>query len=230
MKKSNSTSSGKKNKLARQAASGVKRNALQPSIVRTPGSLLPAKLHVTFRYQHNGAYSTSAAGYAVNEFSMNSPYDPLYTVGGGICTGFTTLMNLYSRFFVRRAKISVQPCAASNTGDYIFILPVRSDEAGAGVVPTVDMITEGQESVFNCTSNGMYTYLVLTSIKSPQEFQGLGITAKDELSGAITTDPVIQPAWYVGLFSNAGAGHTATLVTFIEYETELYRPNTLSDA
>jgi hypothetical protein len=165
---------------------------------------------------------------------MNSPYDPLFTAGGGVCTGFATLMSLYSKCFVRHATCNVQPTAASTAGEIMYILPLRSDEAAGGIVPTADMVTEGQVGKFNLTTNSIYIYQPLRDSRSPAEFQGLGgpgsmsPSNKDELSCSVSTDPTIQPCWSVGLIG--ASGHTLGIGVFIEYDCELYRPNSLGDA
>lgn len=164
---------------------------------------------------------------------MNSPYDPLYTAGGGNCTGFATLLGLYSRFYVKKARIQFQPATISNAGDLLFVLPVRSDEAAAGVVPDIDMVTESQVTTYNQATNAPSAYLVIGQVCRPAAFQGLensdgSCSNKDEMSGYVTTDPIIQPAWYLGLIG--AQGHTATGALLIEYTCELFRPNTLSNA
>jgi len=201
--------------------------------VRSPGLLLPPKIKSTFRFQRALALTAGAGGYAVEEYSMNSPYDPLYTVGGGICTGFTTLMGLYSRCLVKVARLTLAVTSMSHGGDMYFILPVRSDEAAAGVVPTADMVMEGQNSTVGF-AQGTYTrFSYLQDTRSPAAFQGLTLrdgeeSNREELSCAISTDPTIQPAWYAGFMG--ASGHTLAGWAFIEYTSELYRPNSLSDA
>jgi len=201
-------------------------------ILRSPGLLLPSKLRNTFRFQRIVPLTSGAGGYAFEYYSMNSPYDPLFTVGGGICTGWTTLMTLYSRCFVRNATCQMQPTTASHTSDVAFVLPIRSDEAAAGIVPTFDMVTEGQLGKFNLTTNSVYLSQPLVDRRSPAEFQGLGSennpSNKEQLSAAVSTDPTIQPCWAVGLIGSAG--HTLSMGVFIEYDSELYRPNALGDA
>jgi len=222
---------GRKNSSANAVSTG----SLQV-MTRSPGTLLPNKLMSTFRFQRTLALTTGAGAYAAEQYSMNSPYDPLYTVGGGICTGWAALMALYSKCYVHTATIKFQPTlfsAATPYGDIAFVLPVRSDEAAAGVVLTADMVTESQVSTFNvCTASSLTNYLAITDVRSPSEFQGLGprnrTSTKDNLSASVSTDPVIQPAWYVGLI--AAAGHTLSGFVLIEYTCELYRPNSLSDA
>jgi len=202
-------------------------------VSRSPGTLLPYKLKTTFRFQRALALTAGAGGYAAEEYSMNSPYDPLYTVGGGICTGWNALMGLYSRCLVKVAKLTLAVTSMSHGGDVYFILPVRADEAAAGVVPTADMVMEGQNSTIGF-AQGTYTrFSYLTDTRSPADFQGLvlpdgGESNREELSCAISTDPSVQPAWYAG-FMGAN-GHTLAGWVLIEYTSELYRPNSLSDA
>jgi len=203
------------------------------SITRSPGTLLPDKLDVTFRFQSAVSFVTDANQRATYEFSMNSPFDPLYTVGGGNCTGFATLMLLYSRFFVKRARILLAPVQFNTPGDTFFVMPVRSDEAAAGVLVDIDMVTESQVTNFTTAPNAPAAYRVLEDVRRPDVFQGLSIgpgktSNKDDLSGSPAVDPVIQPAWYVGLIG--AQGHTMTGSVLIEYSSELYRPNTLSNA
>jgi len=233
----------RKKRLAAQSKSGGGRsqatktstgaaNADYWRVLRWTRSLLPEKLRTIFRFQYQATWNHGAGVYAQTQISMNSPFDALYTIGGGVCTGFPNLIALYSRFFVRKARLQSQISSiTASVADLHYILPVRSDEAAGGVIPNLDMITEGQAGTFNMLATTPQTQLVLRSTLSPSKFQGLTNQNKDELSGSIALDPVIQPAWYVGTYSTSGAvGHNMTAVLFVEYDTELYRPNTLSDA
>jgi len=227
----------RRSKRQAKSSNGTVQNASTGKVVydlvRSPGLLLPPKLKSTFRFQRQLSLTAGATSYAAEEYSMNSPYDPLYTIGGGICTGFATLMSLYSRALVKNATIKLAVCSMSHGGDIYFILPVRSDEAAAGVIPTTDMIMEGQNSTY-AFSQGTYTrFSYLSDTRSPAAFQGLLLkdgeeSNREELSCAVTTDPTIQPAWYVGLLG--AQNHTLLGWILIEYTAELYRPNTLADA
>jgi len=169
--------------------------------------------------------------YAQTEISMNSVFDPLYTVGGGVCTGFAEAMAIYSRFYVKSATFSVQILSATtSSADLLFMNAVRSDEAAAGVIPTLDIITEGLGSTSTLALSGAIPGH-LEGKFYPASFQGLSKQNKDELSGSLTVDPVIQPAVYCGVYSATGAtGHSLTGLIIVSYDVELYRPNTLNGA
>ncbi len=198
------------------------------AIVRSPGLLVPEKMKVVFRYQSATTFTIPAGLYVMSQISMNSAYDPLYTVGGGVCTGFAEWMALYARYFVKRARCVTQPVTNSNPGDILFTLALRSNEATAGVVPTLDMITESRNCCFHMMVNGTTSYTTLEDVRDPAQFEGLSGQNKNDLSGSLAADPTIQPVWYVGAYGVNG--HTIQTMTLVEYETELYSPNVLTGA
>jgi len=182
------------------------------------------------RFQTTTATTTGAGGYAFNTFSINSPYDPYYPAGGGTCTGFSQYAALYSRFYVRKATIQVQPSVFGGTslGDTFAIIPYTTDEVAGGFVPTIDNVENGK-TVFNLvTSDPAHTYMCLRQTVCPHALEGLGLADRDELSGTSGADPTTQPCWAVTHFG--AQGHTVSYTVIIEYETEFYRPTTLGTA
>jgi len=179
----------------------------------------------------------AGAAVAYTIVAMNSPFDPVYSVGGGTCTGFAQWIALYQRYFVKQCKIqqtiwNVQAGTSANTT--AFMLPVSSTQASAGVVPTIDMIMESQDASFATQNVGQWVAngQLLSKSWNPAKFEGLPVNSNyDDLSGYAGADPVIQPAVYCGFVSNQGGlDYQAVQTLLVEYVTELWRPTVLSSA
>jgi len=198
--------------------------------------LRPNKMRATFRFYLNALLDAGAgAAYAVTQIAMNSPYDPLFTVGGGTCTGFANWMNFYAHFFVHRCRIKqalwcIQGSPAPSVG---FLLPLRSDQASAGVTPTIDMVTECPDAISATQFAGQWNANGQEIEKTwvPTTFDGVSKTSnKREYSGDASNDPVYQPVVYCGFISAGGAlDYQAEQHLLVEYDTELYAPLAISN-
>ncbi len=196
--------------------------------------LCPRSITVMLRYQYSGTIATGAGDTTASAtFSMNSPYDPLFGVGGGKCTGFDQWTSLYKRYHVDKCRVS-QVIYNPVTGPiFPFILPVRSSEAGTIAAITIDTVMENRDAL--CTeqmpgahpSNGR----ALSNSFVPQEFEGMpGQASYDSFSGDSGNDPVIQPVLYCG-FTQAAVGAASTAhIVLIEYRTTFFCPRNLGDA
>jgi len=204
------------------------------SFVSNPSPIVPEKMHAVLRFQYYEGLAGGANAYAYVFFSMNSPYDPLYSVGGGKCTGFEEWMTLYTRFYVSKCTISAIMYNGSNSPIIAYQLPVRSDEAGGGVTPTIDKIMEGKDGRYHYLSTGAHPAngRPLTVTYMPARFEGLPVVSnREELSGDVATDPDVQPAVQVGWLCPAGtAALTIAILATVEYTTMFYRPRLLGDS
>lgn len=185
-------------------------------------------------YQEAVGLASGANTYAYSSYSMNSPFDALYSVGGGKCTGFEEWMTLYSRFYVSKCRISAAVYNGTSNVVLEYMLPMRSDDAAGGVTPTVDKILEGRDTRYCMIWPGAHPSngRALTVTFRPAAFEGLPVAAnRDELSGNATSDPNIQPAVQVGWFhTGATTNQTLNMVALVEYTTTFYRPKILGDA
>jgi hypothetical protein len=206
---------------------------LTPQMPNTRGGLCPETITCVLKYQRLVALASGALTYAYESYSLNSPYDPLYTAGGGNCSGFAQWMALYRRFYVKSVRVSSQAVNGTANSVFTFILPLRSSDAsGGGIVPTMDYIMESREAAFafmNINSsipNGWCLSLQL----SPTRFEGLPLVSnREELSGDIASDPLIQPAVYVGYICST-VGLTLSYAIKLEYTVEFWSPRILGDA
>jgi len=195
--------------------------------------LRPDKLRVTLRYQYSATLA-APLGHddAFTVVSMNSPYDPQYTVGGGSCTGFAEWMALYEKFHVERCSIAMtiqNPNAGSSL--VAFLLPVSSAAAIAGVTPSLDKVKESDIAVFCDQAIGTQpgNNLLVRKSWSPHQFEGVPPSSDvNDFSGSGSADPYVQPAIYCGFITNDGVTALTAYVHLIaDYVTTLYRPTLL---
>jgi len=199
--------------------------------------LRPDSVRATVRFYYNTLLDAGAgAAYAVTQIAMNSPYDPLFTVGGGVCTGFANWMNFYGHFFVHRCRIkqSLWQIQGSPAPSVSFLLPVRSDQAAAGITPTIDMVTECPDATSATQFAGQWIAngQEIERTWVPTRFDGVSkVSNKREYSGDASNDPVYQPVVYCGFISAGGAlDYQAEQHLLVEYDTEFYAPLAISNA
>lgn len=205
------------------------------TLLYNPRPIVPDKTVAVLRFQeYVGLSSGAGATYAYQSYSMNSAFDPLYTIGGGTCTGFTEWMTLYTRFYVSNVRMSSVIYNGGANTMFHYHLAMRSADAGAGVVPTIDRIMEGRNGRYQMIWPGTHPSngRALTVNYRPAAFEGLPLTSnRDELSGDSASDPAIQPAVQVGFFGPGVAVNlTANMLIVIEYTTMFYSPRLLGDA
>lgn len=204
------------------------------TLIRSPRTIVPEKTKAVVTYQESVGLAAGANTYAYSSYSMNSPFDALYSVGGGKCTGFEEWMTMYSRFYVSKCRISASVYNGTSTVIMEYMLPMRSDDAAGGVTPTIDKIMEGRDSRYCFIWPGAHpsNAKALTVTFRPAQFEGLPAAAnRDELSGTNASDPNIQPAVQVGWFhTGATTNMSCSMVAIVEYTTLFYRPRILGDA
>lgn len=226
--------SKRKKKSSKKQGAAVSALRTSISLVTSPKAIVPERTVAVVRYQEAVGLAGGANTYAYSSYSMNSPYDALYSVGGGACTGFNEWMALYSRFFVLKCRISISIYNGSSNVIMSYLLPMRSDDAAGGVTPTVDKILEGRDSRYAMIWPGAHPSngRALTVTYRPAQFEGLPVTSnRDELSGTVASDPQIQPAVQAGWFHTGATTQLSnSMVAVVEYTTEFYRPRLLGDA
>lgn len=211
---------------------GAPRNG--PSLLYNPRPIVADKHVAVIRFQEYVGLTSGATTYAYSTYSLNSPFDPLYTIGGGTCTGFAEWMTLYNRFYVSACRVSSVIYNGGSNTQFHYHMAMRSADAGAGVTPTIDRILEGRNSRYIMIWPGQHPSngRALTVIYKPALFEGLPVTSnRDELSGDSASDPAIQPAVQVGFFGpGPTTGLSSNLLVVIEYTTLFYSPRLLGDA
>jgi hypothetical protein len=225
-------SASKKKQNKSRMAVGAPNNS--QNLIYNPRPIVPDKHSAVIRFQEYIGLNSGANTYAYQSYSMNSPFDPLYTIGGGTCTGFTEWMTLYNRFYVTACRISSVIYNGGANTQFHYHMAMRSADAGAGVVPTLDRILEGRNSRYQMIWPGQHPSngRALTVIYKPSAFEGLPNTSnREELSGDSASDPAIQPAVQVGFFGpGATTGLTSNMLVVVEYTTLFYSPRLLGDA
>jgi hypothetical protein len=166
---------------------------------------------------------------------MNAAVDPLYSLGGGRCTGFEEWMTLYRRFHVNKCRISQSVYNGNNVVAFPFLFPVKSAEAAAGIAaPSLDTIMESRDAVsfMMMASTHPTNGSAISLVCHPEEYEGMpeGGASYDSFSGNESTDPAIQPAIIAGFALALAGAYSMTQTVVIEYTTRLFNPRLISDA
>jgi hypothetical protein len=223
----------RKSKVPNKSRNAISAPRDSISLVYNPRPIVPKSHQVVLRFQEYVGLNSGATTYAYSTYSMNSALDPLYTIGGGSCTGFVQWMTLYNRFYVTGCRISSTIYNGGNSTILHYHLAMRSDDAGAGVTPTVDKILEGRNGRYAVTWPGAHPSngRSLTVSYAPTLFEGLPATSnRTELSGDASSDPAIQPAVQVGFIGpGTTTGIAINMLVVVEYTTIFYSPRLLGD-
>lgn len=120
---------------------------LRPSYFNSHISAMPSRLTETLRYSfQSAAISITHATYTEPAvINMNSTYDPEYAIGGGQPLGFTKLMAIYTKCYVRAARIKFE--VALNLGDEAAtLIGVSLSTNGTSLGSANQAINQGMET------------------------------------------------------------------------------------
>jgi len=95
----------------RSVRSYVPRN---PSTVSFGTQVLPRVLNNTLKYCEQMNIATNVSGFGSSSFRANGMYDPVVAVGGHQPLGYDQLSALYDHWYVKSARITIQPMWAGS--------------------------------------------------------------------------------------------------------------------
>jgi len=199
-------------------------------MVKRPSDVVPERLTGKLRFSENGSYNTGALTYATRTIAMNNPYDPIYTIGGGSCTGYAEMMALYEKSLVTSCRVQVSSANGQTTyWRALFQCPVSSAvSSGGGLTWTYDQAFEGPlSSALNTLGLTMGQVSCIDRTYYPPAFEGLTTeSAKVTMAGGLSTSPVLVPTVVVGQTSSnaADTGFAFQLNILVEYTVLYYRP------
>jgi hypothetical protein len=202
-------------------------SALKPkfTICRlSAGQICPDRLIVPMKYSSIWTIS-GAAGVASYVFSQNSVYDPDVTSTGGSCAGFSTLMNLYTKFRVISSKIRL---TIQNGANVLLAVAVAPSHVNLGTSSSA-LLVAGQRmarphAMKVLSSEGQGPAVVIEDSVNTSEMLGDALYDSTQLFGSISADPALQFYWVVGSNDFNSLPYSFQGVVEIEYLTEYSRP------
>lgn len=199
-------------------------------------AIVPQRLSTVLRFQNvNNALSMSLSPSAYQVIALNGCYDPLYTLGGGSCTGFAELSQLYNRYIVSRVAIrmNIRNSSANSIGNDIvgYVLQFPSSQlAAVGTVITEDVLESRRCVTEMIPYNNANQYKELCARIDICEIEGLPslIAAYDALSGNPSSNPARTPVAFCGVTRPTGsqAGCSAEMTLVVEFSVTFYQPTT----
>lgn len=208
---------------------------LPVTTISTVGSsIVPQKLRSVMRFQYvNNALSTATTQSAYVSLALNGLYDPLYTLGGGSCTGFAALMALYNRYIVTNVRITARIRNGSSTSvgndlvAFIWELPSAQTNL-VGTVVSEDILEARRCTTVVVPYYNTFQFRELTRVIDIRELEGLPTLLADyaNLSGGPTSNPSRTPVALVGVCRPTGAqaSSTAEGVFVVEFDCLFYSP------
>ena len=184
------------------------------------GQICPDRLIVPMKY--SSVFSISGAGGVASYcFSQNSVFDPDVTSAGGSCAGFTTLMNLYTRYRVYSSKIRV---TVQNANTNLVACAVAPTLTNLGTSVSGILVAGARHAKPHALrilpSNANGPAVVLEDSITTAELVGDQLFDDKDLYGPASSDPAAQFYWMVGSQDLNGLGYSFQGTVEIEYLTE----------
>jgi len=190
------------------------------------GFVFPIKLVARLRYSEHLTLTTGAAGIAaVNQFRLNSLFDPNLTGAGHQPLGYDQITPLYNKYKVNAVKVSVIWTTPGSTSDIICFVHFMPTSA----TPSLS----GQNCDYVVEIPGVQASLLSTSGTRKSHFEGvinlprllgrskMEFDADPNMYALTNASPAIAPLVEVGIVSPSGVGSEAavTQVT-LEFDCE----------
>lgn len=202
--------------------------------------IVPQRLKTVLRWQNvQNALSMGLVQSAYITIALNGPYDPLYTLGGGSCTGFRELAALYNRYIVDRCRITMRMRngSSSSVGNDLvgFIMEVPAVQVGmVGSVVTEDVLEARRCSTMVLPYNNTFGYRALMRDVIIRDLEALPTLVADyeALSGTGSSNPSRSPVALAGFTRPGGpqASTTVECIYCVEFSVTFYQPTQFTTA
>nr|WAE42350.1 MAG: capsid protein [Cressdnaviricota sp.] len=221
-----------------RARTAPRRIARRSSRRTRPATQFPSQMMTKLKYNTHSALSVSSLGGASFAYSLNSPYDPQISSGGGSCSGYEQWAGMYENYLCYGAKFVLTAYPKSNTDQMLIgLAPV----VGGGHYPSTtlaysDWLTESKYAIYRVApqyvEGNNYQPIRLKkyfSVKKLQQLSHLG-TDTANFSGATAGDPPIQPVVALIIaFQDMSGDANVVYDICITYYTLFYNPKTSFD-
>lgn len=224
-----------KSKRSRLKARQKKRSC--PRNVGQISKVAPEQCAVKLAYQETWNANFGAYAYWNKVYSLNSAYDPLYTVGGGTCTGYVQWIALYRYCLVTSVtiKYSLYNSHAADAGYYLtmYAIPFASWQVGdSSSVPTLDLVRETPWSKWHDNFVGAHPHnpFTFTMTLDVAKLEGQPLVPKTSYSSTVDSDPSLQLTAQIGAIATDGTttGQTAFGTVDISYVCTFYQKRVFS--
>ena len=197
-----------------------KRRKVNQTIIRGPSVIGDSTL-VKLRY--TGVFALASAGGVVDNrvFRGNSIFDPDQALGGGQPMGFDEWKSFYQRYQVTASSMKIAvttfPGASAQVGAILYVVPTDSATAISGILQPLELPYSKYKVISPIQSTPVYiNNYISTKVKFGYT---KGIEQEDDLSASVSTNPIEQFYWNMGLGSLDGTNALTVnaLVTLTYY-------------
>jgi len=208
---------------------------LPVTTISTVGTcIVPERLSSVLRWQNvNNSLSAATQQSSYVAVVLNGCYDPLYSLGGGSCTGFTALMQLYNRFIVTSTRVTmrIRNGASTSIGNEMIAYILEIPSIQVNMVGT--MVSEDVLEARRCTTmvvpyNNTHQFREMSRTVDIRKLEALPslVAAYESLSGISNGNPARTPVALVGITRPGGAQASTTceMILVLEFDVTFYQP------
>lgn len=89
--------------------------------IRRSPTEFPSSMFMKLRFTEDRPLNITVGSGALTSYSMNSPFDPLYGLGGGSCSGFAQFAAVYERYLCTGCKVVFTGVATANDNSSLVV-------------------------------------------------------------------------------------------------------------
>jgi len=183
---------------------------------------LPWKFRTQVMYHSIWLDTTAVPGFVDHVYRGNSPYDPYYSAGGTMATGWTQLYGAWQMYKVIGSRISVK-CVNQDLDDPLRVIVIPTDfgnpylAANSHNLAGTTLAHSGV--VLNQVGQGRVAHSARTStMRNTKDIDDIGFQA------AMQANPAHEWFWHVCLYNLAGHQLNTEVEVDITYDVVLSSP------
>lgn len=197
----------------------------------------PSSMRIKLRYAADDTVGVSSGSGAVRTYSVNSPFDPYVSVGGGSCSGFAQWAGMYRKYVCHSCRVVVTGVVTDNDNSTL-VVGIRGRSSSSGLPGSAalygDWLVESKGSAYRrippWVSPQPYHRFTLVKYFTVKELEGWSNLDDSDWSADVTADPPGQPVFDLVAGYTTGTG-TCTIEyhTSITYYTKFFQPKLSED-
>jgi hypothetical protein len=200
--------------------------AQQNQLVRVPRDsfIMPDRLYTKLVFSGSGVLTIPALSFTVAaRYRPSSAFDVDPLLGGTIMPGFTELTAIYGAYRVTSSRITVEFVNESTTASCTAcVLPLNADPGASPSSATVQSWPGNPYSKYKILPLAGGPSLDLTNEMSTEKIFGSKMVYFDDsFTAAVTTNPVNNWFWAIGLSTNPAAVANINVSNLLKIEIGL---------
>lgn len=190
--------------------------------------IMPDKIFTKLKYSGTKLFTVAIGTQVIAyRFRPTSAYDIDPLLGGTSMPGFVELQNLYSSYRVSSSTLKVEANSVDATrASTIVVVPLNNDPGAAPTQATVQSWVANPYAIYKANGTaGASTTSIRHRMSTEKIFGSLSVYFDDNFASLVTTSPVNNWYWAVGIITPAAIATTAyniNVLTDLEMDVEFF--------